>query len=488
MAFLWLYQQTVAEGIAAVPGQAEADPVLTAAAAETVANLGLPHVARHWLNWLASLQRDNGSLCIPSGESALATAWYVRACLAVDPEEPGRLRSFHTAVEWLVDFVGQRSAAAGATLRIDRAHPTGAGTADPLQPHWPTGYLEAAAAICRAAERFEHPGWRAAVAEVIERIGASSAPAHWAGAFDRRAAWGESLLELGCCEAAASVLLPTRAAQRSSGVVPMAPDATCVASATLAHLAACWYRLGWRGEADRIMAWLQARQRRSGAFPVGWSHDGLPTTHDDPWTAKRYLDAIQLQVQMAFDATGDQLPDTIDPNDGRVEAVRLWAAKLPHGAAVADVGCGKGRFLRHLACWDESFRLVGVDPSPALLACLPHSVAPCEGRLTRIPLATDSLDGVLAVESLEHALLPQAAVGELCRVVRPGGRVLIVEKDRRSQALSQHDPWEQWLSPHQLTDWLEHFCGEVSVSRVCHLEGRGGSRLFFAIRGVKRPG
>ena len=38
------------------------------------------------------------------------------------------------------------------------------------------------------------------------------------------------------------------------------------------------------------------------------------------------------------------------------------------------------------------------------------------------------------MESLEHALLPEQAVAELCRVVRPGGSVLVIDKDRAETA------------------------------------------------------
>lgn len=121
-----------------------------------------------------------------------------------------------------------------------------------------------------------------------------------------------------------------------------------------------------------------------------------------------------------------------------------------------------------------------------MLACLPEDIAAREGSLLRIPAADGEFDGALAVESLEHALLPERAVAELCRVVRPGGRVLIIDKNLAKQPLSEYDPWERWFTPEELRGWLSRACDAVSVRPVSHLEGRPGHDLFLAAEGVRR--
>ena len=47
--------------------------------------------------------------------------------------------------------------------------------------------------------------------------------------------------------------------------------------------------------------------------------------------------------------------------------------------------------------------------------------------LTALPLATASCDGAYATESLEHAIDIPAAVAELCRIVKPGGAIAIID-------------------------------------------------------------
>jgi malonyl-CoA O-methyltransferase len=201
---------------------------------------------------------------------------------------------------------------------------------------------------------------------------------------------------------------------------------------------------------------------------------------------KYYLDAARLRVLAAFDTVGQDLPATIDPADGRVQTAADWMRQLPASARVADVGCGKGRFLKHLAAWFPGVELIGVDISKAMLAQLPPGVRAVEGSLLRIPLADGELDGALAVESLEHSLLPEQAVAELCRVVRPGGSVLLIDKHRAKQPLSLCDPWERWCTPQELSAWLGRWCDEVAVSSIAHLEGRPGRDLFLAARGRRQ--
>jgi malonyl-CoA O-methyltransferase len=259
------------------------------------------------------------------------------------------------------------------------------------------------------------------------------------------------------------------------------------ASTVLARLAVVGYQVGLRQLADHALHCLERRQNPSGGFPR--DSRGALFSHrrpEDPLAVKYYLDAAWLQVLAAFDTAGQDLPATIDPADGRIQAAADWMRRLPASARVADVGCGKGRFLKHLAAWFPGAELIGVDISKVMLAQLPPGIRALEGSLLRIPLADGELDGALAVESLEHALLPEQAVAELCRVVRPGGSVLVIDKHRAKQPLSLCDPWERWFTPQELSAWLSRWCDEVTVSPVAHLEGRPGRDLFLAATGRRR--
>jgi malonyl-CoA O-methyltransferase len=271
------------------------------------------------------------------------------------------------------------------------------------------------------------------------------------------------------------------------GAVPGEPGARWVSAAGLAHLAVVWYRLAERDRADRAMRWLAGWRGRTGVAcgsrrRVARHHAGSEAA----WVAKHYLDAALLQVQAAFEARWNELPDSIDPMDGRFQAVRLWLDGFQRGASVADVGCGKGRFLQHLAVCFPEVRLTGIDFSPAMLSLLPERVAALQGSLLQIPAADAAFDGTFAVESLEHSLIPKQAVSELCRIVRPGGRVLIIDKHSAKQPLSEHEPWERWFSGGELSRWLARYCDEVTVEPIVHGTAPVRSGLFLAAAGRRR--
>jgi len=272
----------------------------------------------------------------------------------------------------------------------------------------------------------------------------------------------------------------------SAGRQPPKSAPTGDKAAALAQQAIQWYQEGRREAADQAMAQLARRQTREGAFPKSWGPLG-PSRQQSGLAVVHYLAAAVLQVQAAFEGPSGDLPEEIQPDDGRTQAVLQWAALLPADARLADVGCGKGRFLRHLGKACPGMRLVGIDPSGPMLARLPPGVEARKGSLLRIPGADGEFDAALAVESLEHSLVPARAIEELCRVVRPGGRILIIDKNRGKQALSEHEPWERWFRPEELAGWLNLRCDEVRVEPISHLEVRPGGGLFLAARGRVRP-
>jgi SAM-dependent methyltransferase len=257
-------------------------------------------------------------------------------------------------------------------------------------------------------------------------------------------------------------------------------------TARLAQLAALWYRVGLWEHADWAMCRLERLQRRDGSFPAhaGWLS---PKTrrYRDTWTAKYYLDAALLRVRASFEARWQEFPQTIDDRDGRMRAVYDWFASLPVSARVADVGCGKGRFLRHLVRYFPAAQLVGIDVSPAMLSFLPPGVTARDGSILRTGLSDGELDGAFAVESLEHSLVPQRAIAELCRIVRPGGGILVIDKDRRRQPLSEHESWERWFTPEDLIRWMIPHCHDIAIRHVPHGEGLPGTDLFLAVTATR---
>lgn len=115
-------------------------------------------------------------------------------------------------------------------------------------------------------------------------------------------------------------------------------------------------------------------------------------------------------------------------------AAVLQAAGVLEGARVLEVGCGTGRFTGAIQRAGGS--VVGVDLDPDMLTVAAANLA--GPRLVadahRLPFATGAFDLTVALTLLEFVDDPAPVVGELARVTRPGGRLLVA-------ALNRASPW-----------------------------------------------
>jgi predicted dehydrogenase/SAM-dependent methyltransferase len=113
----------------------------------------------------------------------------------------------------------------------------------------------------------------------------------------------------------------------------------------------------------------------------------------------------------------------------RAAALRALDVDVPHGAAVADLGCSSGHMLEELAARFPHAQLVGVDVVARALARA-HARVPSAAlflaSVTELPFADATLDGVVALNLLEHLPDDEAALAEIRRVLAPGARAVVV--------------------------------------------------------------
>lgn len=129
-------------------------------------------------------------------------------------------------------------------------------------------------------------------------------------------------------------------------------------------------------------------------------------------------------VRGRWDALRDQLY-------GRDFWLPTLLAVLPGDRLVADLGCGTGEAVATLA--PVVRRAIGVDREPGMIEA---ARSRCEGLsnvdlrlgdLDALPLADGEVDAALVMLVLHHAPDPSAALREAARVVRPGGRLVLLD-------------------------------------------------------------
>ena len=98
---------------------------------------------------------------------------------------------------------------------------------------------------------------------------------------------------------------------------------------------------------------------------------------------------------------------------------------LPSGATIVDLACGTGDLCRELA--DQGFRPIGVDLSYGMLAAARTTAPLVHGDALRLPLPDASVDGITCGFALRNFASLPPFFAELARVVRPGGRVSLLE-------------------------------------------------------------
>jgi ubiquinone/menaquinone biosynthesis C-methylase UbiE len=127
-----------------------------------------------------------------------------------------------------------------------------------------------------------------------------------------------------------------------------------------------------------------------------------------------------------------------------LKAWALGALEPVAGEAALDVGSGTGGDVVTLAqLVGPTGRAVGVEPSPGLRAVAVNRAPAVEfvdGNALSLPFEDSSFDVVRCERVLQHLSDPAKAVGEMARVLKPGGRFAQIENDWGTAIVDPADP------------------------------------------------
>jgi SAM-dependent methyltransferase len=172
----------------------------------------------------------------------------------------------------------------------------------------------------------------------------------------------------------------------------------------------------------------------------------------------------------------------------------LAAAAITADARVLDVACGPG--IVACAAAAQAGQVLGVDLTPAMIAQAQwrqrrlglSNVDWLIGDATALPLPLASFDVVLTRYSFHHFANPAAVLAEVCRVCRPGGRIVIADVTPQARARAAYDAMERLRDPSHVgaltAEELRDLGREAGLVAVDH----DGYRLDVALADVADPG
>ncbi len=200
-----------------------------------------------------------------------------------------------------------------------------------------------------------------------------------------------------------------------------------------------------------------------------------PAPPGDPNTNDLYR-----EIRRSFDESSrdeEHFPSTIDPRIQHVQSLLKFFGDLAD-KRVLDAGCGKGRFARVMRERHPRADIWGLDISEEMLKFIPAGIHRLAGSMTALPVGDSAFDAVYATESLEHAVEIERAVDELCRVLKPGGRLAIIDKNAEQWGRLETPPWEKWFRRGELERLLRHRCREVRSEYLSYWEDVRPDGLF----------
>ena len=180
--------------------------------------------------------------------------------------------------------------------------------------------------------------------------------------------------------------------------------------------------------------------------------------------ASRIIEDRALRTRQFFNEIADDWDEMNREVLGDFSLPEVILQAVPeHCGVAADLGCGTGEVLERLrgVCRE----LIGVDDSPRMLELARrrfgdnmNGISLRIGELDYLPLRDGEADFICINLVLHHLSRPTGSLGEIARVLHPGGFVLVTDFDQHGQEAMRTRYGDRWLgfSQDELTVALEN--------------------------------
>lgn len=190
--------------------------------------------------------------------------------------------------------------------------------------------------------------------------------------------------------------------------------------------------------------------------------DEIPETEADQKALGLVLEKRKDKVRGYFDELAGKFGRNYVPGRSWKGLAETLLQLLPP-MVIADLGAGEGTFSQLLA--QRAQQVIAVDNSPKMVEfgarlARENGVENIDyrvGDLEAPPIAAESVDLAFFSQSLHHALHPQRAVDAACRLLKPGGRIVILDLKKHSFEQAREMYADTWLgfSEVELRGFLE---------------------------------
>ena len=198
------------------------------------------------------------------------------------------------------------------------------------------------------------------------------------------------------------------------------------------------YRLT-TGNGNDVLADLLVRAERE-----------IPEAVHDRATARRVVKKRQDKMRAFFDSVAGRLGKDYVPGKSWKSLAEALLRLMPP-MVIADLGAGDGSFSLLLA--QNAAKVIAVDSSAKMIEFARdqsrrHHVKNIDYRLgdmEELPIDDEAVDLVFFSQSLHHALHPQHAIAEAARILRPAGRIAILDLARHRFEEARELYADEWL-------------------------------------------
>jgi ubiquinone/menaquinone biosynthesis C-methylase UbiE/DNA-binding transcriptional ArsR family regulator len=176
----------------------------------------------------------------------------------------------------------------------------------------------------------------------------------------------------------------------------------------------------------------------------------IPETVHDHATARRVVKKRQDKMRAFFDSVAGRMGKDYVPGKSWKSLAEALLRLMPP-MVIADLGAGDGSFSLLLA--QNAKNVIAVDSSAKMIEFAREqsrrhhdkNIDYRLGDMEELPIDDEAVDLVFFSQSLHHALHPQHAIAEAARILKPGGRIAILDLARHRFEEAREMYADEWL-------------------------------------------